>query len=261
MMMSLSCGLGLEQRLVHKPHSPIENPELTEEAEDHESDMERVLSKGKLSPYEKMLHVESALLSNWEFGDDWRTYLDSPLLAHVDAALRLKKDYDAVVGIEEAGIPYAKIFEMVGFPIYEIDFSHHKRDMETPEIDESQLNSLKDGRVLLADIDFVSGKTLREVHKFLKGKGINVDGAYIGLSQWPGMDSEEFGISENTVDFDTFWKGKTTGLSEIRSSIPYKRCLIPEDFMLFSSNPTLPEKENYGSVAARRIARYFINRE
>ena len=260
MMMSLSCGLRLEQRLVHKPHSPIENPELTGEAEDHESDMGRVLSKGKLSPYEKMLHVESALLSNWEFGEDWRTYLDSPLLAHADAALRLKKDYDKVVAIKDAGVPYAKIFEMMGFPVYEIDYSHHKRDMETPEIDESQLDSLTNGRVLLTDVYFVSGKTLRRVHQFLREGGVNVDGAYIGLSQWPGMDVEGFGIGEDSVNFDTFWKGRTTGLSEIRSSIPYKKGLIPQDLNLFTSNPTLPEKENNGSVAARRIARYILNR-
>ena len=144
MNMGLCFGFRLEQKLVYKPHTPIENPELTEEAKGHESDLTSVIAKGKLSPHEKMLHVESALLSAWEFSEDWKRYLDSPLISHIDAALRLKSEYDAVVGIKNAGIAYTKLFEMAGFPTFEIDYSHYKRKMDSPKMDESHLEAIKD---------------------------------------------------------------------------------------------------------------------
>ena len=108
----------------------------------------------------------------------------SPLIAHVDAALQLKENYDAVVGVREVGLPYAKIFEMVGFPVFDVDYSHHKRDMKEPKIDVEHLQRLRDKKaVLLTDIDFVTGKTLREVTRYLRENGVNVGGAYIGLSR------------------------------------------------------------------------------
>lgn len=255
--MGLFCGFQLEQRVVHNEHSPIKTPELTKEAESHESYLNLVILNGKLSPYEKMLHVESRLLSEWGFRD-WKSYLDSPLISHMDAALKLKKEYDLVVGIKNAGIPYAKIFEMAGLPVVEIDYSHHKRNMDSPTIDESQLQLIQNSKVLLIDIDMVTGKTLRKVQEYLIKNGADVRGAYLGLSQWKGIKSEEFGISEDTVKFKTFWKGKKTGLTELRIKTPYKRKLIPETLNLYSSNPCLPENEKFGSAAARRIARYLL---
>lgn len=258
MMMGISCGLRLEQRLVHKPHTPIRNPEITEEAKGMESNLDKVLARGQLSRHDKMLHTEAFLLSHWEDGEQWKKYLDSPLIAHVDAALQLRQNYDAVVGIREAGIPYTKIFGMVGFPTFDIDYSHHKRDMKEPRMDDEQIKQLRDKQaVLVADIDFVTGKTLREVIKFLRENGVNVNGAYIGLSRWPGMESQGFSVSDDTVNFDTFWKGKTSGLSRVRSRIPYKRELIPEDLALYTSNPALEDNELRGSAAAIRVAKYF----
>jgi len=215
-MMGMSCGLRLEQRLVHKPHTPIRNPEITKEAEGMEGNLDEVLSRGKLSPHDKMLNTEAFLLSKWEAGEQWKNYLDSPLIAHVDAALQLRQNYDAVVGIKEAGIPYAKIFEMVGFPIFDIDYSHQKRNMTEPRMEDEQIKQLRDKQaVLLTDIDFVTGKTLREVTRYLRENGVNVSGAYIGLSRWPGMKSGGFSIGDDTVNFDTFWKGRTFGLSKL----------------------------------------------
>lgn len=257
-MMSLSCGLRLEQRLVYPPHSPIRNPEITREADGIEGDLAIVLSKGKLSQHDKMLNTEAFLLSQWKAREQWEIYLDSPLISHVDAALQLRQNYDAVVGIKNAGVPYAQIFEIVGFPVFDVDYSHHKRDMEEPVMDCKQVKQLRDKQsVLLTDIDLVTGKTLREVAKYLRENGVKVDGAYIGLSRWSGMESEEFSIGDDTVNFDTFWKGRTSGLSTIRSRLPYRKGLIPQDLALYTSNPTLEDNELRGSAAARRIAKYF----
>ena len=258
MMMSLLCGLRLEQELVYEPHSPITNPKLTKKAEGIEADLARVLSRGQLSQYEKMLNTEAFLLSQWKARNQWKRYLDSPLISHVDAALQLRQDYDAVVGIKDAGIPYAQIFEMIGFPIFDVDYSHHKRDMKEPQMDDEQIKQLREKQsVLLTDIDLVTGKTLREVTKYLRENSVKVGGAYIGLSRWPGMESEGFSIGDDTVNFDTFWKGRNSGLSTIRSRVPYKKGLIPQDLALYTSNPTLEKNELKGSAAARRIARYI----
>ncbi|MEM4318502.1 MAG: phosphoribosyltransferase [Candidatus Pacearchaeota archaeon] len=263
-MTMCGCGLRLELRIV-QPHSPIRNPEITEEAARIEGDLAslaKVLLKEELSPHDRILHTEAFLLSQWKAREQWKRYLDSPLISHVDAALQLRQNYDAVVGIKNAGIPYAQIFEMVGFPIFEIDYSHRKRDMKEPQIDDEKVKQLRDKKsVLLTDIDFVTGKALREVTRYLREKDVKVNGAYIGLFRWPGMKSEkseEFFIGNDTVNFDTFWKGRTSGLSTIRSTLPYKKGLIPSDVALYTSNPFLEEDELKGSAAARRIAKYFL---
>src|SRR3989344_2895313 len=141
-MMSLSCGLRLEQRLVYQPHSPIKTPEITKEADGKEGDLAKVLSRGQISQHDKILNTEAFLLSQWKAGDRWEKYLDSPLISHVEAALQLRQNYDAVVGIKDAGIPYAQIFEMAGFPVFDVDYSHHKRDMKEPKMDDEQIKQL-----------------------------------------------------------------------------------------------------------------------
>src|SRR3989344_4848921 len=103
-MMNMSCGLRLEQRLVYKPHSPIKTPEITEEANEIEGDLAKVLAGGQFSRHDKMLNTEAFLLSQWKARDQWKQYLDSPLISHVDAVLQLRQNYDAIVGIRDAGI-------------------------------------------------------------------------------------------------------------------------------------------------------------
>lgn len=259
--MALFHKLSLELRLVCKPHSPINTPKITEEASRIKSDLAKVLSRGQISLHDKMLNAEAFLLSQWKARHQWKEYLDSPLISHVDAGLQLRQNYDAIVGIRNAGIPYAQIFEMIGFPIFDVDYSHYKKDMKELKIDGEQIKQLRAKQsVLLTDIDFVTGKTLREVTRYLRGNGVKVNGAYIGLSRWPGIDgieSKEFSICVDTVNFDTFWKGRTSGLSTIRSTIPYRKGLIPQDLALYTSNPILGENELRGSTAAKRVAQYF----
>ncbi len=254
--------LKLEQRL--EPHHPIKNPYLTEQAENIEGNLDDILEKGKLSNYEKMLQTESILLSKWEFKNIWRDYLDSTLIAHSDAALQLKKQYDAVVGIKNAGVPYAKIFEMIGFPMFEIDYSHHKREMNEPIIEENQIAELKQKKnVLLSDIDFISGKTLTEVTRYLMDNKVNVNGAYIGLSRWPGMNTKKFFIGKKHINFKTFWKRLSyySGLKILRSEIPYKKGIILSGLKIYSVNSSLEDYEIRGGVVASGIAKYLKQTE
>ncbi len=264
-MMGMSYELRLEQRLVFIPHTPLRNPEITKEARGIEGNLDKALSKGPIRRHDKILNTEAFLLSQWEAGEQWEKYLDSPLIAHVDAALKLRENYDAVVGIREAGIPYAKIFEMVGFAVFDIDYSHHKRDMKEPIMDVGQIKQLRDKQaVLVIDIDFVTGKTLREVTRYLRENGVNVKGAYIGLFRWHGIESEEpYLVGVDTVNFNLFWQNSLkSGLSSVRGT-PYKKYkkLIPPDFELYTSNPALEENELRGSAAARRVAKYFKERQ
>ena len=72
------------------------------------------------------------------------------------------------------------------------------------------------------------------------------------------MKTDDFYIGDDTVNFDTFWKGRTSGLSKLRSKMPYKNGIIPQDLTLYtSSNPAIEKNELRGSAAARRIATYF----
>lgn len=270
MNLGLSIEIGLEQRLSHGPHSPIKNPRLTKRAEDKMYDttnsrdmIDRILSKtGVVKNKNKMLMIEALLLSLWDNRDEWKQYLDSPLIAHVDAALSLKNNckYDAVVGVKDAGIPYANIFKIIGMPSFEIDYSHHKRGMEKPEIEQDTLKSLKDKkRVLIADVDMVTGKTLRTVAEFLRANGINVSGAYIGLYRWPGIKTEKSYIGADTVDFEKVWSKDRGGLSHSHK-ILYKKGMIPSYLHLCTSNRHLDKNEMHGAAAARRIADYFKGR-
>lgn len=241
-----------------RPHSPMDNPELTGAARGLTGVIEDILAKGKLSSYEKMLQTEAILLSKWQYADAWEDILDAPLIAHADAALELKRHYDAVVGIQKAGVPYALIFEIMGFPVYDIDFSHHRRHMKHPIIDQSQLVELRRRiNVLVTDVDFVTGKTLTKVVEYLRQNGVNGGGAYIGLSKWPGIESESFCIDDDTVDFETFWTSTHSGLRHLRSTTPYKNRLIPNDLRVYCPNPSLDKNERVGSIASRRVARYF----
>lgn len=250
----------LEQRLVLKPHSPIRNPCLTGQAKDLEGNLDDILEKRKLSNYEKMLQIESILLSKGEFKDSWRDYLDATFMAHSDAALQLRNRYDAVVGIKSAGVYYAKIFEMMGFPMFEIDYSHHRRKMDKPIIEENQIRELKQKKnVLVTNIDFITGKTLTEVAKYLREKEVNVNGAYIGLSRWPGMDSNDFFINNDKVNFKTFWKSisSCSGLKMLRNEIPYEKGIRPKYLRLYSVNSSLEKNEKSGVLVARKVAKYL----
>lgn len=251
--------MGLEFRFEQiQVHHPIDTPQLTESAEGQVGCIEDILAKGRLTPRDKMLQAEAILLSRWTHADDWRAYLDAPLIAHADAALNLKQNYDAVVAIREAGVPYAQIFRLMGYPIFDIDFSHHRKRMEHPIMDQSQLEEVKKSKdVLVTDVDFVTGRTLREVVDYLRRHGVNVRGAYIGLSKWLGLETEGFHIGEDTVDFDTFWTRTYSGLAHLRKILPYKRNIIPAGLRVYSVNPVLDENERLGGMVARRVARYL----
>ncbi len=253
----LSPQLKIEVRPeLRTPHSPITNPDLTARAYGKSGNIEEVLEDGRLDQYGKMLATEAVLLGAWQYSDKWTDYLDTPLIVHADAALSLQGLYDGVVGIREAGLPYADIFRIMGFETFEIDHSHWKRKMSQPVIEKEELEKLREKRaVLLVDIDFVTGRTIREVAGYLDSNRVNVGGAYIGLNRWPGLKVEGPSISEDTVNFGGFWMSSTGGLVCIRSKKPYKLGIVPEEIRLFSANPKAEKYFVYGSAVARRVAR------
>ena len=246
---------GLEE--LHEPHSPIDNPQLTKEAENVVGSIDDILVSGKLTPYEKMVQTESILLDKWEYKKDWKNYLDQPVLAHVNAVLNLKEIYQAFVGIMEAGIPYLSIFKMFNCPVYCIDFSHYKRNMDVPLIEADQLLELRHRDVLLVDIDLVTGKTLDKVTDYLRSNAVNVKGAYIGLSRWAGIESDDPHIGEDLVDFDKFWK-RCGELYLIKNKERYIRLgVLPKDFEVYTSNLAVEKNERVGSKAAAKFAEYL----
>jgi hypoxanthine phosphoribosyltransferase len=260
-------GLSLMQvQLPPDPHGPIHNPDLTRKARGNQGNLEAVLRRGELNPHEKMIEVEAALLNRWKYGHVWEEYLDMPLLAHAHAALGLKElGYDAVGGVEKAGIPYAEILNLFGLEMFSIDYSHYKRNMEKPAIDEATLEKMKEKKkILLADIDFVSGKTLRTISEYLDQHFIVAQGAYIGLSEWPGIPELDVPtISEDTVNFKSFWNtcGKLRRIKIRKSSepLPYKYNMIPRSLELFNANPQLDKGQRNGAAAAVEIARYLLH--
>ena len=250
-----------------EPHSPLDNPALTAQARNREGRISEVLvKKSSLSPLERMAEVEATLLNMWSYASDWRSYLDSPLIAHADAALSLGQMYDGVIGIKTAGAPYSEIFKIMGNEVFSIDYSHYKRNMENPIIDSLSLGRLKaKNNVLLVDIDIVTGQTIRKVISYLRDRGVNVTGAYIGLSAWSGMDSDDaHSINEDSVDFSNFWKicGNTR---QLKTEALYRMNIISRGFRLFSSNGSIEEcyEKNHvrGLRTARGIASYLLHNE
>ncbi|MBW2967412.1 phosphoribosyltransferase [Candidatus Woesearchaeota archaeon] len=252
--------------LLRKPSRGIDNPALTEEAAESFEDtsidsvLSDVLESGRLTAEDKMLITEAKLLEDWEDADEWRQYLDTPLIAHCDAALSLQKmGFDAAIGIERKGMPYAHIFEMMGWDIGSVYYSHHREDMIAPlmEPPDAELAREKQ-KVLLVENDFITGKTIRTVYDHLRRMGINVQGVYCGLTKWPGKKYDVPHVSSDTVDFDKFWRKPPAGLTEMKDQMPYRLMIIPHGLRVFAPNSRLADKPNLGQGAARRIVKYLL---
>lgn len=259
--------MGLCLRLAHEePHSPIDNPALTVRAKEREGRIRDVLARNTpLSQTERMAEAEAALLSKWSYASDWRSYLDSPLIAHADAMLSLKNMYDGVVGIESAGTPYAEIFKIMGHDVFSVDYSHHRRRMDAPVIDSASLEKLRTKKnVLLTDVDIVTGKTIKDVSTYLQNRGVPITGVYLGLSEWPGLDCDEPAVNEDTVNFDTFWK-RCGNTRQLKNGSLYTMNILPRGLRVFTSNGSIEEchKESHpsGLSAARRVASYLVYHE
>ena len=260
----------LQQQLILqmklKPHSPINVPETSIEAWDRrdsldrESSLDDILSRGKQDHYEKMITMEAFLLNRWKYGSSFERYLDSPLVAHCFTAMALKEKVDAVIGIKEAGLPYADIFRLMGLPSYEINFSHYKRFISSPEIDEYSKRELRGKNVLLTDIDFVTGKTITDVTKFLEEHKINVKGVYIGLSEWVGLKDKSFYVGGSALDFSTFWRHCGRYRTLRKPSLLYKKGIIPNGLPLYTSDGRLEKYPDMGRTASRKIAKYFMGK-
>ncbi|OGJ13088.1 hypothetical protein A3K82_03560 [Candidatus Pacearchaeota archaeon RBG_19FT_COMBO_34_9] len=191
----------------------------------------------------KKEELKNLLLSKWggnckifcyHRNDDNFEYDDSyKIILHTDAALQLKeKGYEAVVGIKTAGIPYAKMFEMVGYSYSEIDYSYHKRKMEKPIMDDEEMLKIKGKRVILSDVDFIGGITLERVIEFLRDGNVNVVGAYIGNDSWttqPIINKEKW-IEESK----SYWKTEKRGLRRLNNKFLYNEKKVPSDFEIYT---------------------------
>ena len=254
----LELSLKLEQRLVSdRPHFAMENPSLTIHAEAEEKPLPKPLQKilgVNLDATKRMAQMEKYLLDRWAYREAWKDYLDAPLVAHADAAVQLKDRCDAVIGIEGAGKPYSSLFTLLGKPSLDIDYSHYKRNMTAPAIYAPQLEWLRSkGKIILADIDFVSGKTLRTVTEHLRQARVEVVGAYIGITRWPG---NTYGIGESGgTDFTEFWSKSRTGLAQCTSTDPRLKEILPPNFTVYGPNKAVGLDTKLGSAAARRVAR------
>lgn len=188
-------------------------------------------------------------------------YLDSPLIAHADAALSLRDMYDSVVSIQGAGEPYGDIFKIMGYEVFPIDFSHHKRNMNEPQISKDALKRLQEKKkTLLVDIDILTGKTTKKVQEFLTNKGINSDGIYLGLSRWPGLEETKPSIGEDSVNFNRFWK-QCGNLRILSSKFPYNSEIISPKIKVFTSSGNIEKSDEKAYTSARRVAKYLIHNE
>ncbi|MBW3021036.1 phosphoribosyltransferase domain-containing protein [Candidatus Woesearchaeota archaeon] len=260
----LSHRISLEQSLeICEDHFPMRNPELTEEVLKNPEmvySLEDVFKK-RLTDSQIVISVEDHLLNNWSKEGCWRKYLDQPLIAHATAGLTLKNlGFDAVVGIESAGLPYAEILEMVGLKNYSINFSHHKKDMNRPKIKQYHREKLREcEKVCLVDVDFVTGKTFRVVTDYLRKMGINVEGLYTGLSMWPGINNE-FKIKGREINFNRFWI-KNDSISSLGMNKKDVRSILPEGVQLYGPNVKSDlNSQNISVSNAKKVAKYLVEK-
>lgn len=184
--------------------------------------------------------LEDYLYSKWEFDREGLYKLSASIILYADAALQLKeKRYDTAMGIKNSGIPYAKIFEMMGYDYSEIDYSHHKRQMEEIRIDSQEIKMLKNKKIILIDMDIFSGKTILKITEYLKEKNLNVKGAFIGkLNFWAGSDY--------------CWNKSKAGLRELRK---LKLCSHPVNIPVFTFT-----QEEYIEKAKERVSDYLAEK-
>ncbi|HLD15274.1 MAG TPA: hypothetical protein VJB94_01715 [Candidatus Nanoarchaeia archaeon] len=276
----------LEQRLELKPtnpHGPIKNPRITKMAFEGELDepfsLEETIND-RCYTTKIAYSVERELLKRWKYAGGWEKFLDSPLLAHADAAIVLAEDYDAVVGIKEAGLAYADIFRIMGFPVEEIDFSHHKKNMTWPVMSKESIEKLKDKEgVILVDIDVVTGKSVKTVYDFLTSNGIKVKALYLGLSKWSGMKMKttsacgyswkEPSLGQKGIGFKGFWKKAEGGLVVMSKREAYQENIIPTGLVVYGSNAKLDAPNHHCKAidrkamksAAKRVAQHLLKLE
>ena len=255
-------GIGLELRLEPRlklrlvPNTKplrIKNPLISKNAIDRLSEFpDRNMSISDIRNTEGRIDkelVEAYLLSKWSRRNAWDMFLDAPLIVHADAAILLSNYYDAVVGIQTAGTAYSEIFRLMGFSEAKVDYSHYKKKMSAPqEMDKDQVEMLRVKRhVLLVDIDFVTGETVRKVYTYLTNLGINVEGIYFGISVMPANP-------------ELLKWNKGHSLVVLQSSEPYAKGLIPRKLEIYAPNSSIENNEQTANWIAMRVAEYLIKK-
>lgn len=134
----------------------------------------------------------------------------------------------------------------MGYAYSEIDYSHHKRKMQEPVMNDEDMEKIKDKRVILSDIDFDTGNSLQKVIDHLRIRNIDVTGAYIGSEDWPALG--DFGM------YYGFWMTERKGLRKLGDDFLYREGKVPSDFEIFTST-----ESNRISEAIRRVSEYIKN--
>jgi hypothetical protein len=151
------------------------------------------------------------LLSGEEFDQHLFDSYSPKVVLHADAALKLKTEgCQVVIGVKNGGLRYSKVFEMMGYEQSEIDYSHHKRKMQEPLIEDEELEKLRGKKVILTDNDFVTGITLQRIVEYLREREVNVGAAYMGLDCWPGIED---------ICNSGFWITGKNGLRELNEDL------------------------------------------
>jgi hypothetical protein len=182
-----------------------------------------------------------------------RTNLD--IISNCDAALQLKeKGYEAVCAIKRGGILWGRLFERMGYTYSEINYSLHKKSMKEPNIEEEDLQKLIGKKVIIAESDFYTGRTIKGVIYFLRDRGINIAGGYIGLPGQPGLIWDSSRKNEYAKEVNSYWKNEKNGSMKLSNGFIYTNTGISKDFEIYTyTNP----KHIYKAV--KRVSKYLKN--
>jgi len=280
----------LEQDRIHeepKLHRALKNPKVTQEVDlfsrcsvfnNTRPTIKQVLKKivNKEGFETKDYHdkpvymsdffvLERILLDNWDFKDRFNEFVDAPLVAHAGAAINLeKRGYDAVVGIMNDGLPYSNLFESMGFPTFCVNYSHRKQIPAELGCDGDLDELKKKSKVLLVDIDFMTGKTFEDVHDYLTDRDVNVAGVYTGLFNWPGK-RHRWSLDANGVFYnDSFreWDHPKSPPSILLMRNWFLEGRVSKEIEVYAPNPAIDQCKGYApaSIYAQKVARYCLKK-
>jgi len=121
---------------------------------------------------------------------------DKSIILYADAALQLKLEGENhVVGIKNKGLPYARIFELMGWAYSELYYSHHNATMEEPIMEKADITRLRCKKVVLADDELDTGSTLKMTINFLNYEGVRVRGIFIDdVMNWEWETAKRTGM-------------------------------------------------------------------
>ena len=247
------------ERLKIVSDKPLKNPDITSRVFQNLNKIKNLtldnLVDINIDKERRILGTEARLLAQWKYGAEWKEHLDAPLIAHADAAIDLKKEYDCTIAATEKSFPYAEILKIMGMEMCPVDFISMEKDKNNPKVKE-KIEKLREKRVLIVDREFITTGLLKKVYEELRNKGINANGAYLGISNWEQLNVETPYLNGKLARLHCFWEhiGSGLGLMRITNCDVYKKGLLPKELKLYSVNGKLYLDKPNANQAARRVA-------